>query len=125
MSTGEPPRLADIAHGRSGDKGDHANVAVLAYTPQGYAWLREHLTAEAVRLYFERLGPSRVVRYEVPNVLGLNFVLNDVLAGGASRSLRTDNQGKTLALTLLQMPLSRPQNVDRMLRPAGETTHEQ
>ena len=63
MSTGEPPRLADIAHGRSGDKGDHANVAVIAYTPQGYAWLREYLTADVVRRYFEPLGPSRVVRY--------------------------------------------------------------
>ena len=120
MSTGEPLRLADIAHGRSGDKGDHANVAVLAYTPQGYAWLREHLTAEAVRRYFERLGPSRVVRYEVPNVLGLNFVLNDVLAGGASRSLRSDTQGKTLALALLQMPIGRPENVEAMTRPEEE-----
>jgi hypothetical protein len=120
MNTGEPPLLADVAHGRSGDKGDHANVAVLAYTPQGYAWLREHLTAEAVRLYFERLGPSRVVRYEVPNVLGLNFVLYDVLAGGASRSLRTDTQGKTLALALLQMPLPGLTNVEAMRRPTGK-----
>jgi hypothetical protein len=120
MSTGEPLRLADIAHGRSGDKGDHANVAVLAYTPQGYAWLREHLTAEAVRRYFERLGPSRVVRYEVPNVLGLNFVLYDVLAGGASRSLRTDTQGKTLALALLQMPLANLEYFSAMLRPTPE-----
>jgi hypothetical protein len=118
-------RLSDIAHGRSGDKGNHANIAVIAYTPEGFAWLRQHLTADTVRDYFAPLGPSRVVRYEAANLLALNFMLYDVLAGGASRSLRTDNQGKTLALTLLQMPLSRPQNVDRMLRPAGETTHEQ
>ena len=120
MSTGEPLRLTDVAHGRSGDKGDHANVAVLAYTPQGYAWLREHLTAEAVRRYFERLGPSRVVRYEAPNVLGLNFVLYDVLAGGASRSLRSDTQGKTLALALLQMPLTNLEYFSAMLRPSPE-----
>jgi hypothetical protein len=120
MCTGEPPRLADIAHGRSGDKGDHANVAVLAYTPQGYAWLREHLSAEAVRRYFERLGPSRVVRYEAPNLLGLNFVLYDVLAGGASRSLRTDTQGKTLALALLRMPLPDVPNIEAMRRPRPE-----
>ena len=113
-------RLSDVAHGRSGDKGDHANVAVLAYTPQGYAWLREHLTAEAVRRYFERLGPSRVVRNEVPNVLGLNFVLYDVLAGGASRSLRADTQGKTLALALLQMPLANLEYFSAMLRPTPE-----
>ena len=105
MSQAYVPRLSDLAHGRSGDKGDHANVAVLAYTPQGYAWLREHLTAERVQHYFVRLGPSRVERYEAANVLGLNFVLHDILAGGASRSLRVDTQGKTLALALLQMPL--------------------
>ena len=114
---GGPIQLADIAHGRSGDKGNHANVAVLAYTPAGFDWLREHLTAEAVRRYFAPLGPSRVVRYEAPNLLGLNFVLYDVLAGGASRSLRTDTQGKTLALALLRMPLPRPENFPAMTRP--------
>src|SRR4051794_38513921 len=93
-------RLAEIAHGRSGDKGSHANVAVLAYTPEGYAWLRAHLSADAVGRYFAPLGPSKVVRYEAPNVLGLNFVLYDVLAGGASTSLVTDSQGKTFALAL-------------------------
>ena len=117
---GDSTTLADIAHGRSGDKGNHANIAVLAYTPAGFAWLREHLTAEAVQAYFAPLGPSRVVRYEAPNLLGLNFVLYDVLAGGASRSLRTDTQGKTLALALLQMPLARPENFAAMMRPEAE-----
>jgi hypothetical protein len=109
--------LAQIAHARSGDKGNHANVAVLAYTPAGYAWLREHLTAEAVQRYFDPLGPSRVVRYEAPNVLGLNFVLHDVLAGGASQSLRTDSQGKTLALALLRINhLPWPADLSTMVR---------
>jgi hypothetical protein len=112
--------LSDLAHGRSGDKGNHANVAVLAYTPVGYAWLREHLTAERVHRYFARLGPSRVVRYEAPNLLALNFVLYDVLAGGASRSLRTDTQGKSLALALLQMPVEQPDNYAAMLRSAAK-----
>jgi hypothetical protein len=113
-----PLLLSAIAHGRSGDKGNHANVAVIAYTPRGYDWLRQHLTAQVVRDYFRTLGPARVVRYEVPNVLALNFVLHDVLAGGASRSLRIDTQGKTLALALLQMPLPRrPDDLDAMLRP--------
>src|SRR6476646_7868263 len=98
-------RLSDIAHGRSGDKGNHANIAVLAYTPAGFAWLRDYLTAETVRDYFLSMGPTRVVRYEAANVLGLNFVLYDILAGGASRSLRVDTQGKTLALALLRMPV--------------------
>jgi hypothetical protein len=100
--------LSTIAHGRSGDKGNHANVAVIAYTPAGFAWLREHLTAEVVARYFAPLGPSKVVRYEAANLLAVNFVLHDVLAGGASRSLRIDTQGKTLALVLLQMEIEPP-----------------
>jgi hypothetical protein len=111
------PALSDIAHGRSGDKGNHANVAILAYTPAGYEWLRAHLTAEVVARYFAPLHPTRVLRYEAANVLGLNFVLHDVLAGGASRSLRIDSQGKTLALALLQMPIEPPANLAAMLRP--------
>src|ERR1700732_3827117 len=116
---GDRITLAEIAHGRSGDKGNHANVAVLAYTPAGFAWLKEHLTAEVVRRYFEPLGPSRVVRYEAPNLLGLNFVLYDVLAGGASRSLRTDTQGKTLPGALLSMMVLLPDDHRALLRPTG------
>lgn len=98
-------RLSDIAHGRSGDKGNHANVAVIAYTPDGFAWIRQHLTADVVQQYFAALGPSRVERFEAANLLAVNFMLYDVLAGGASRSLRSDTQGKTFALALLQMPI--------------------
>jgi hypothetical protein len=112
----ESPRLRDIAHGRSGDKGNHANVAVIAYTDSGFAWLRDNLTAERVAAYFAPLGPSRTERFLAPNVLAVNFVLYDILAGGASRSLRLDTQGKTLALALLEMPIERPPNYDRMLR---------
>ena len=111
--------LSAVAHGRSGDKGNHANIAIIAYTPAGYAWLREHLTADRVRAYFAPLGPSRVVRYEAPNLLALNFVLYDVLAGGASQSLRIDTQGKTLALALLQMPIEPVEDVAAMLRSEG------
>jgi hypothetical protein len=100
--------LSSLAHGRSGDKGNHANVAVIAYTDALFAWLREHLTAERVAAYFAPLGPSRVERFEAANLRGLNFVLHDVLAGGASRSLRSDTQGKTLALALLRMEVEVP-----------------
>jgi hypothetical protein len=110
-------RLGAIAHGRSGDKGNHANVGIRAYTPAGYEWLRRHLTADAVARYFAPLRPSRVERYEAANLRALNFVLYDVLAGGASRSLRTDSQGKTFALALLQMEIATPENVAAMLRP--------
>ena len=103
--------LSSIAHGRSGDKGNHANVAVIAYTDAGFAWLRQHLTAEKVAAYFAPLGPSRVERYEAANVRGLNFMLYDVLAGGASQSLRSDTQGKTLALALLRMEIEVPEGL--------------
>jgi len=106
-------RLSEIAHGRSGDKGNHANIAVIAYTPAGFAWLKEHLTAEVVAQYFASLHPERVVRYEAANLGALNFVLHNVLAGGASRSLRSDTQGKTLALALLQMPIAFPESAQR------------
>jgi hypothetical protein len=108
--------LSTIAHARSGDKGNHANIAVLAYTRDGFSWLREHLDAETVRSYFAELQPSRVVRYEAANLLAFNFVLHDVLAGGASRSLRIDTQGKTLALSLLQMPINVAQGLRGMRR---------
>jgi hypothetical protein len=98
--------LSQIAHGRSGDKGNHANVAIIAYTDAGFAWLRDNLTADVVAKYFAPLGASRVERFEAANVRGLNFMLYDVLAGGASRSLRTDTQGKTLALALLRMEVA-------------------
>jgi hypothetical protein len=100
--------LSTIAHGRSGDKGNHANVAVIAYTDAGFAWLRENLTAEVVAAYFAPLGATRVERFEAANIRGLNFMLYDALAGGASRSLRSDTQGKTYALALLRMPVDLP-----------------
>lgn len=120
----EALHLSDIAHSRSGDKGNHANIAIIAYTPAGFAWLREHLTAEAVQHYFHNLNPSRVVRYEAANLLAVNFVLYDVLAGGASRSLRVDTQGKTLAVALLRMPLPSIEDVSSMLRPKTRISHE-
>jgi hypothetical protein len=119
MNAHQEFRLSTIAHGRSGDKGNHANVAVIAYTPAGFAWLKRHLTAERVGDYFKQLKPSRVERFEAPNVLAVNFLLYDVLAGGASRSLRIDTQGKTLALALLQMPIEKPDNLAALLRPHG------
>jgi hypothetical protein len=101
-----------LAHGRSGDKGNHANIAVIAYTEVGYTFLLGYLSAERIAHYFAPLRPSRVERYEAPNVRGLNFMLYDVLDGGASLSLRADSQGKALAIALLQMPITLPSTVD-------------
>jgi hypothetical protein len=108
--------LSQIAHGRSGDKGNHSNIAVIAYTEAGFAWLREHLTADLVARYFAPLGPSHVARFEAANVWALNFILYDVLAGGASQSLRSDTQGKSFALALLQMLIQPPSNLAEMVR---------
>ena len=108
--------LSTIAHGRSGDKGNHANVAVIAYTDPGFAWLRQHFTVEVVAAYFAPLGATRVDRFEAANVRGLNFMLYDALAGGASRSLRSDTQGKTLALALLRMAVEVPADHAALLR---------
>ncbi len=97
--------LAIIAHGRSGDKGNHSNIAIIAYRREGYAWLVKNLTVEVVAQHFSGLCPTKIERFEAPNLLGLNFVLYDVLDGGASRSLRIDTQGKAYAFELLQMPI--------------------
>jgi hypothetical protein len=101
--------LRTIAYARSGDKGSSANIAVFGRTPEDYAWLRQHLTAARVEAWFDPLGVGTVLRYDVPNLEALNFVLPGVLAGGGSCSLRIDAQGKTLGQALLAMPLDFPE----------------
>jgi hypothetical protein len=96
-------RLGDLAHARSGDKGNRANIGVVAFDAACYAWLRENLTASGVADYLRPLGIGAVRRYELPNLRAFNFVIDDALAGGASRSLRLDSQGKALAVALLEM----------------------
>ena len=108
--------LRELAHARSGDKGNHANVAVIAYTAAGFSWLKEHLTADAVAAYFAPLGATKVERFEAQNLHALNLLLYNVLSGGASRSLRIDTQGKALGQAILQMPLPRPPQLDMMKR---------
>ncbi len=102
-------QLSQIAYARSGDKGSGANVGVIAYTAAGYELLRASLTAEAAQEFFQRLGATNVKRYELPNLLALNFILQNVLDGGASLSLRIDPQGKALGQALLEMELDVPQ----------------
>jgi hypothetical protein len=116
-------RLGEIAHARSGDKGNHANVGVIAFTPEGFRYLGQVLTEARVAEYFLPLRPTEVRRYELPGVGAYNFLLFNVLGGGASRSLRTDSQGKTLALAVLEMPIPAPPSadLDRMRRPAKPT----
>jgi len=98
--------LSDLAHARSGDKGSGANIGVIARTPSAYAILCRHLTASRVAEFFAALGPGDVVRYELPNLHALNFVLPAVLGeGGGALSLRSDAQGKALGQALLRMEI--------------------
>ena len=101
-------RLGDHAHARSGDKGNRANIGVVADGPECYAWLREQLTEAVVGDYFRGLGVGAVRRYELPGIHALNFVLEGALGGGASRSLRIDSQGKALGVALLELRLPGP-----------------
>ncbi len=117
MNLSETVPLREMAHTRSGDKGNHANIAVLAYTPPGFDWLKKHLTIERVQSYLASLGCSRIERFEASNLRAFNFVLYDALAGGASRSLRIDTQGKTLGQALLDLPIPMPVNIEEMRRP--------
>src|SRR4051812_4323969 len=98
-------RLVDIAHARSGDKGDRADIGLFAKEEAGYDLLEALVTAEAVAAHFAPMGIGRVTRYELPNLLALKFVLEGALGGGAARSLRSDNLGKTLASALLRMEI--------------------
>jgi hypothetical protein len=98
--------LNQIAYARSGDKGNNSNIGVIAYTEIGYQFLLEHLTAQKVEFFFKPLGIESVARYELPNLLALNFFLKGALGGGGSRSLRIDSQGKALGQAILEMPLA-------------------
>ncbi len=98
-------RLGDLAHARSGDKGNRANIGVVAFDAPAYTWLKANLTEAAVADYFRPLGVGEVYRYELPNILALNFVIDRALGGGASRSLRLDSQGKALGVALLELRL--------------------
>ena len=97
-------RLGNIAHARSGDKGNHANIGVIARSPDAFARLQSELTADVVHDFFGRQA-SRVERFELPGINGFNFLLYDILAGGASQSMRIDTQGKTLGPALLELRL--------------------
>ncbi len=98
-------KLLDIAHGRSGDKGDAANVGIIAYDDRGYEIIKKHLTTEKVKDHFKGICYGEVERYELPNIRALNFILNKTLGGGGTVSLKHDAQGKTLAAALLRMEI--------------------
>jgi hypothetical protein len=100
--------LRDIAHARSGDKGNRSNIGLIALDPKHYPILLEQVTADRVKQHFRDLCDGNVERFELPNLHALNFVLHDALDGGGTLSLRTDAQGKTYSAALLRMKVEIP-----------------
>ena len=98
-------QLREICHGRSGDKGDAANIGLIAYKKEDYKIIKEQVTAEKVKEYFKGVCLGKVERYELPNINALNFLLHETLGGGGTVSLKLDAQGKTLASALLKMEI--------------------
>jgi hypothetical protein len=103
--------LRRLAHARSGDKGDTANVGVIAYTPEAYAFLKDRLTADRVAAHFGGMIDGPVERFELDNLDALNFLLHGALDGGGTVSLMTDAQGKVYSTALLRLRLEVPQEV--------------
>ena len=106
-------QLRELAHARTGDKGDTAQISVIAYEPGDFAWLAEQVTADRVWEHFAGLVRGSVVRYELPDLGALNFVLHHALDGGVTRSLALDAHGKCLSSVLLELELPVRQEYSR------------
>ncbi|MGH7606413.1 MAG: AtuA-related protein [Gemmatimonadales bacterium] len=98
-------RLLDLAHARSGDKGDTANIGLIARKPADYDLLVKHVTAARVARHFKGMIRGKVERFELPHLRALNFLLHGALDGGGTISLKTDAQGKVLSTALLRMEI--------------------
>lgn len=105
-------QLKDIAHARSGDKGDTVNVGVIALDPVHYDLLVEQLTPERVKAHFGDMVNGEVERFELPNLGALNFLLHNALGGGGTVSLMTDAQGKTFSTAMLRLELELPEGTE-------------
>lgn len=106
-------RLFDLAHARSGDKGDTVNVGVIARKPEYYDFLKQTLTVERVKEHFGDMVKGKVERFEMPNIHALNFLLHESLDGGGTVSLMTDAQGKTFSTAMLRMWVDVPEELLR------------
>src|SRR5690606_1077934 len=100
-------QLREFCHGRSGDKGDAANIGLIAYNKEDYDVIKREVTAEKVKEFFTGICEGEVERFEMPNINALNFILHNTLGGGGTVSLKLDAQGKTLASALLKMEVER------------------
>ena len=109
-------KLIEIAHARSGDKGDTSNVGIIAYKPEYYPIMVEQVTAARVKDHFKGICFGEVERFEIPNLHALNFLLHKSLDGGGTISLRTDAQGKTYSTALLRMEIEVDESLAREAR---------
>ena len=98
-------KLWEIAHSRTGDKGNISNISLIAYDPKDFEVLKENVTPEKVKAHFNGIVKGEVVRYELPNIYALNFVMYAALGGGVTRSLSVDMHGKSLSSYLLDMDI--------------------
>lgn len=98
-------KLKEIAHGRTGDKGDISNISVIAYKDDDYDLLKERVTAQKVKEYFSEICKGEVIRYQIDSICALNFVLEKTLGGGVTRSLAQDKHGKALVMALMEMDI--------------------
>lgn len=96
-------KLREIAHSRTGDKGNISNISVIAYDPKDYEKIKAAITAEKVKALFEGIVQDEVIRYELPNIGALNFVMYGALGGGVTRSLAHDMHGKSLSAAILSL----------------------
>ncbi|HJU68665.1 MAG TPA: hypothetical protein VJ650_10515 [Gemmatimonadaceae bacterium] len=112
-------RLVDIAHARSGDKGDTANVGVIAMRSEWYPMLARELTTERVAAHFRGMISGQVERFELPNLDALNFLLHGALGGGGTLSLKTDAQGKVFSTALLRLVVDVPDDEANTLKLPG------
>ncbi len=111
--------LRELAHARSGDKGDTNNIGVIAYEPHYYPLIRQWLTPERIKAHFGSIVKGAVTRYELPNVHALNFVLEGALGGGVTRSLSIDPHGKSYSALILTIPVEVPPDLAQELIQRG------
>lgn len=98
-------KLREIAHSRTGDKGNISNISLIAYNESDYQLIKDSVTAEKVKEWFKDIVQGEVVRYELPLLCSLNFVMDQALGGGVTRSLSIDKHGKSLSSALLEMEI--------------------
>ncbi len=108
-------KLNAIAHARSGDKGAHSNVGLMFKSKDIYEWAKNHITTDLIKEHFKSIAKGNIVRYEMDNLLALNFILGDSLGGGGSESLINDAQGKTHGQALLLMEVNLPDHLSKFV----------